>query len=113
MNTFAVCDVCGQEFYRWHRIKTRVCSTSCATSRQREASHRWHERHYTPVRSPLHGKTCSQCGAAFESKRSDALFCSVLCRVRTHREGLAARVTAPRITIRGASAPLSLEPRAR
>jgi hypothetical protein len=78
--TVKLCRVCSQDFYGTGGVVT--CSERCAlvrrnATRTRAAAPRPHVVHQP--------RTCDYCGQKFEPTRSDAQFCSVRCRVASHR----------------------------
>lgn len=75
------CWECGEAFHS-KSMQSQVCSDACAQKRNIENTRRW--RTHQPART-RQTATCLHCGHEFAKARSDARFCSVKCRVATHR----------------------------
>lgn len=82
-----MCEVCGEPFVeRTSPGKPiYVCSRLCRRKRHNAVSAAAERAKYQPkTPAPV---ACALCGTLHTPKRSDALYCSVRCRVAAHRAG--------------------------
>ena len=76
------CRHCGSQFYRVPGSGGHYCSDQCATVVRNAA--------FVKARSEARAKAradrkCAQCGEPIEARRSTMRFCSIRCRVVSHR----------------------------
>ena len=61
-----------------------MATRKTAAARRRDAKAKWARENRRSRAKPKEPKTCERCGVEFLPARSDAKFCSGLCRKRSH-----------------------------
>jgi predicted nucleic acid-binding Zn ribbon protein len=71
------CSYCNQEYIAEYHI-SKYCCDYCRESTKQDKIRK--------MKTLQRQKNCPVCGKEFKAKRSDAVYCSVKCRVKAHRK---------------------------
>jgi hypothetical protein len=78
----AKCQHCGCKFYQVPGSRSHYCSDQCAGAGRNAAFVKARSEARAQARA---GRKCEACGKAIKAQRATMRFCSVRCRVASHR----------------------------